>query len=97
MPAFTIKTANGPVTVEGRKFSHYIKNVQFWFFYHSDELGNVTVSHVKSGLKITNVQRITIQAFLRDTKGAAKHSIDLLADRVGVDVLYAKLKTVENQ
>lgn len=72
------------VEVEGRRFSHYIANVQYWFFLHK-EIGGYrqVVTHFDSGKRMLFVPCHTIAACMNDTKAAAKLEIDRLVSRVG--------------
>lgn len=72
------------VEVEGRRFSHYIANVQYWFFLHKEIGGNrQVVTHFDSGKRMLFVPHHTIAACMNDTKAAAKMEIDKLVARVG--------------
>lgn len=72
------------VEVEGRRFSHYVANIQFWFFLHR-EVGGVrwVVTHYDSGKRVLYVPHHTLAACLSDTKAAAKMELDKLISRVG--------------
>ena len=70
--------------VEGRRFSHYVENVRFWFFLHK-EIGGFgqVVTHYDSGKRVLHIPRYVIAAALGDVKAAAKSEIDKLVSRVG--------------
>lgn len=70
--------------VEGRRFSHYVENVRFWFFLHK-EIGGFgqVVTHYDSGKRVLHVPHYAIAAALGDVKAAAKGEIDKLVFRVG--------------
>lgn len=72
--------------VEGRKFSHYIGGIQYWFAYHTPIGQNygLQVTHLETGNKVCMVDAITRQAHL-DDKSAAKATLDLLIAKVGAD------------
>ena len=70
--------------VEGRRFSHYVANVQFWFFLHKEIGGNrQVVTHYDSGKRVLFVPHHAIAACLNDPKAAAKMELDKLISRVG--------------
>lgn len=72
------------VEVEGRRFSHYVANVQFWFFLHKEIGGNQqVVTHYDSGKRVLYVPHHAIAACLNDAKAAAKMELDRLVSRVG--------------
>ena len=72
------------VEVEGRRFSHYVANVQFWFFLHKEIGGNQqVVTHYDSGKRVLYVPHHAIAACLNDAKAAAKMELDKLISRVG--------------
>lgn len=103
MSEFRVRMKAGDIQrVPGRKFSHYIGGVQYWFFYHEglSEHG-LTVSALDSGLKVLHVPINSRMAALGDDKLACKAEIDKLIARVGADrvrcVIDAALKLDEVQ
>lgn len=83
--------------VEGRRFSYYVKNIQFWFFLHR-EIGGFRwiVTHADSGKRVLVVPTSTIAACLSDTKAAAKLELRKLLNRVGDNKVYEVLREAES-
>lgn len=72
--------------VEGRRFSHYVGNIQFWFFLHKTVGGHgLTVTHFESGKRVCDVPHHVVAACLNDTKAAAKMELDKLVARAGAE------------
>lgn len=80
---------------DAKRFSHYVKNVRFWFAYHFDQFGNMTVSHWDSGARVCLVSIPTRQACLGGDKGAAKLAIDNLCKEKGADRVHGILQRAE--
>lgn len=99
MATMKIKTSSGPVEVEGRRFSHYIGNVRFWFFYHrsTDHVAMQQVTHHASGIRVCFVSANTRIACLGDEIGAARLSLDKLAQEKGADIVRDALCRAEKR
>ena len=70
--------------IEGRRFSHYVANIRFWFFLHKTIGGvGLTVTHYESGKSVLEVPHHTVAACCNDTKAAAKMALDKLIVKVG--------------
>lgn len=97
MPKFTLATAGGPVEVEGRRFSHYINNVRFWFAVHDahDRSNLVVVTHIDSGMRVCQVPFLSLQAALGDRPLAARAALDALVERAGAEKVYTTLSNAE--
>jgi hypothetical protein len=81
---FKTKTKDGIELVDGNKFTAYIGQYRYWFFYHDTTMG-VRVSDLESGYKVLDVSYIARSACLNDTKAACKLEIKNLVDRLGVE------------
>lgn len=85
MAKLKITLQNGEtLEIEGRRFSHYVANIRFWFFLH-ETIGGVglTVTHYESGKRVLAVPHHTVAACRNDTKAAAKMALDKLIAKVG--------------
>lgn len=82
---FKIATKNGFDLVEGKRFSYYIDNVRYWFFYHKETswTHNLCISELSSGFKICNVDYSTRVASLNNDKAACKSTLDNLIKKYG--------------
>lgn len=70
--------------IEGRRFSHYVANIRFWFFLHKTVGGiGLTVTHYESGKRVCEVPHHMIAACCNDTKVAAKMALDKLIEKAG--------------
>jgi hypothetical protein len=78
---FKTATTNGIEIVQGKKFSHYIDGVRYWFFYHDGH--TLRVSHLDSGYKMVDVSYSARSACLGDDKAACKLELDNLIKRHG--------------
>lgn len=75
MPTFKIRrTDNTTIDVEGRKFKASAGGAEFWFFVHESPefIGQVTVSDVRTGLRVFNLAHQTLAAHRGDQMSAAK-------------------------
>jgi hypothetical protein len=83
------------VKVEGRRFSHYVKNVRFWFGFHKsvDHVAQYQVTHLDSGNRVCFVSHNAMLASLQDDIAAARSEIDKLVERAGADRVYAVLNS----
>lgn len=79
MPQFRIATTNGTELVNGKKFSHYVDNVRYWFFYSED----LIVSELYSGFKMCTVSYSARSAALGNDKLACKNALDDLIIKYG--------------
>lgn len=70
--------------IEGRRFSHYVANIRFWFFLHKTIGGvGLTVTHYESGKRVLEVPHHTVAACRNDNKAAAKMALDKLIAKAG--------------
>lgn len=86
MPKIKLTMADGQVIeTEGRRFSHYVGNIQFWFLLHKpvDAPFGYDVSHKDSGKKVLRIKQTSLAACCGDEKAAAKMDLDALINRVG--------------
>ncbi len=87
--------------IEGRRFLFYPENSGsgFWLFVHDSltNIGQLTVSHYKSGKKILDVPQMTRMACLGDDVGAAKMATKALVDRVGAARVRSVLSAAEKE
>ncbi len=86
MPKYRINLANGASQeVEGRRFSYYLENVQYWLIAHLDHrTGTVwTVTERSTGFRVQDIPHSTLAACRGDAIAAAKQVIKSLADRLG--------------
>lgn len=85
MAKLTITMQTGdPLEIEGRRFSHYVANIRFWFFLHKTIGGvGLTVTHYDSGKRVCEVPHHTVAACCNDTKAAAKLALDKLIEKCG--------------
>jgi hypothetical protein len=81
---FKTATKSGVEIVEGLKFSAYIGNYKYWFFYVNSGYSTV-ISHLDSGFKVLDVSYTARSACLGDLKAACKLEIKNLVDRLGVE------------
>ena len=80
-----ITTSKGRAEVDGRRFSHYVDGVRFWFAFHkaTDHAATYVVTHIESGKRVCFVPHIALAAALGDDIAAARGEIDKLVARVG--------------
>ena len=84
------------VEVEGRRFSHYVANTQFWFFVHKSLSGrNTNVTHFESGKKVCEITPTTLAACRNDKMAAAKLAIEALVAKVGAERVRSVLSAAE--
>jgi hypothetical protein len=85
MANLKITMRNGEsLEIEGRRFSHYVDNIRFWFFLHKTIGGvGLTVTHYESGKRVCEVPHHTVAACWNDTKAAAKMALDELITKAG--------------
>ena len=85
MATLKITLTDGTIKeIEGRRFSHYVANVRFWFFLHKSLTGfGLTVTHVDSGKRVLEVPHHIQMACLGDDKAAAKMALDKLIEKAG--------------
>lgn len=69
-------TETGRMEVPGRRFSHYIDNVRYWFTLHKPRGCDAIVSHEDSGMRFTFVESHRLCAALGDEIAAARSAID---------------------
>ena len=86
MTSITIRGPDFEAKVEGRKFSHYIGNIRYWFAYHKPykQMFGLQVTHLDSGFKVCDAAGL-VTATLGDDKAAAKMALDQLIKRVGAE------------
>ncbi len=90
MKQFRIATKTGIELVNGRKFSFYIDNVRYWFFY-SNEIGHsLKISELESGFSVCDVSYTSRASSLGDDKLACKAELNSLVSRIGA----AKVRSV---
>lgn len=99
MATFKIATAGGPVEVEGRRFSHYISNIRFWFIVHSahDRTNQLVVSHQASGHRVCLIPVLRLSAHRMDQVSAARATLDELCASKGAERVYSVLSAAEAQ
>lgn len=97
MTTLIIPTSTGAmVEVTGRRFSHHVQGVQFWFFLHESINSNAqTVTHYASKKKFCDVMATERFACLGDDKMAAKMAIDRVIARVGEARVRSVLASAE--
>lgn len=85
MAKLTITMQNGEsLEIVGRRFSHDVANIRFWFFLHKTIGGvGLTVTHYDSGKRVCEVPHHMVAACRDDTEAAAKMALDKLISRVG--------------
>lgn len=75
-----------PLELEGRRFSHYVANIRFWFFLHKTVNGfGLSITHCDSGKRVCEVPRHMVAACCNDTKAAAKMALDKLIEKAGAE------------
>jgi hypothetical protein len=81
---FKIKTKEGIIEeVRGRKFSHYINNKQYWFFYSNEMRSCYDISEIRSGFRVDHIDVNSILAHRGNIKEAAKSVLDKLIEKHG--------------
>lgn len=85
MAKLKITLQNGkPLEIGGRRFSHYVANIRFWFFLHKTIGGvGLTVTHYESGKRVLEIPHHMVAACQNDTKAAAKMALDKLIAKAG--------------
>lgn len=97
MQKFNVKTTEGLVQVEGRKFAHHVDGVRFWFICH-EGIGaphTIVITHYLSGKRVLDVSLTTRIACCGDNKAAAKRELDRLVERAGAAKMRAVLQAAE--
>lgn len=90
---FTIMTKNGPELVNGRKFSFYIGQYRYWFFYSTDITHGLRVSELESGFKVLDVSYSTRTTCLNNDKAACKLELTKLVERLSADKIKSVIDT----
>lgn len=80
--------------IEATRFSHYVGTIQHWFCFHENLNGAAfgwVVSDWDSGLRVSNIEYITLAACQGNKKDAARMTLNKLIERVGESVVLQKL------
>jgi hypothetical protein len=86
------------VEVEGRRFSHYINNIRFWFIVHKGlDSQLLAVTHWDSGVRLVDVPFLRLQACRGDEVAAARNTLDALAVEKGEQRVYEVLRRAEKE
>lgn len=93
MAKLKITLRNGEtLEIEGRRFSHYVANIRFWFFLHKTIGGvGLTVTHYESGKRVLEIPHHMVAACQNDTKAAAKMALDKLIAKAGPERVWSVL------
>lgn len=77
-------TDGSVVMIEGRRFSHYVAKIRFWFFLHkSGNESGFPITHIASVKRICTVPYAMITGSHADAKVAAIASIDFIVAKIG--------------
>lgn len=102
MPHYNINWAHPDGTremrsIEGRRFSHYINKVQFWFLVHRvDHSAAARVTHMASGKSVIDINHTTIAARVgMKIQDVARAELDKLVVQKGAAQIAAALTKAE--